>query len=181
MESLQARIKSTRITRGLSQAALAEKAGVSQPTVANWENGSHIPRRGVLEKIGEALGVTPVWLLSGSLGEDERSAEFYLQHPIRHLPVYTWPETGSISSGTPPAGYIPYATRKENLFGLMNLAEDEWSYDVFVGDPDTARLRSGQYLSIKNNQIRITDRIETEKLTSKAVLGRLVAKLTFYR
>ncbi len=181
MESLQARIKSTRITRGLSQAELAKRAGVSQPTVANWENGSHIPRQGVLEKIGEALGVTPVWLLSGSLGEDERSAEFYLQHPVRHLPVYSWPASGSISGSTPPAGYIPYATRKENLFGLMNLADDEWSYDIFIGDPDTARLRTGEYLAIEDNQIRITDREETERLAPKAVLGRIVAKMTFYR
>lgn len=181
MESLQARIKSTRITRGLSQAVLAEKAGVSQPTVANWENGSHVPRAAVLERIGEALGVNSIWLLSGTLGENETPAQFYMQHPIRHLPIYNWPETGSISTGIPPAGYVPYTTRKENLFGLMQIDEDSESYDIIICDPETSRVREGQYMIIKDNEITQVNEVEINTSRPETVLGRITAKMTFYR
>ena len=87
MDKLHKRIKSTRLKRGLSQAVLAEQAGVSQPTVANWENGSHIPRRPALVRIGAALGVEPDWLLSGNYAQAHGTIQDYLSRPIRHVPV----------------------------------------------------------------------------------------------
>lgn len=38
-------IKTIRETLGLTQTALAEKIGVAQGDVSNWENGKHRPSR----------------------------------------------------------------------------------------------------------------------------------------
>lgn len=43
---------------GLTQQALADAAGVSQPYIAHIENGRHEPSPAVLGDIAKALGVT---------------------------------------------------------------------------------------------------------------------------
>ena len=50
---------------GLSQAALAEKLGVEQPTVQRWEKGKREPDLGQLISLANVLGVEPGALLSG--------------------------------------------------------------------------------------------------------------------
>jgi len=63
------RIKSARQALGLSQSDLADLTDVSQPTVANWEKGSHAPRHATLSKIAGALKSTPASLLeTGAAG-----------------------------------------------------------------------------------------------------------------
>jgi transcriptional regulator with XRE-family HTH domain len=49
-------VMEARISRGLSQAALAKKVGTKQPSIARLEKGSYLPSLGFLEKIAEALG-----------------------------------------------------------------------------------------------------------------------------
>jgi len=152
MNSLHSRIKATRINRGLSQAVLADKTGVSQPTVANWENGSHIPRRAVLDRIGTVLGVTPVWLLSGAQEIARSPAHIYVQHPIQHIPVYNDGENGLDPDFSHPAGFMPFASKKDNLFGLLSRTTGDAHYDVRIFEP---RAENGP--------------------------DRLLAKMTFYR
>ncbi|NNE59202.1 MAG: helix-turn-helix transcriptional regulator [Hellea sp.] len=152
MNSLHRRIKATRINRGLSQAILAEKTGVSQPTVANWENGSHIPRRAVLEKIGKVLGVTSVWLLSGVQEIATSPAHIYVQHPIQHIPIYDGKDNGQGPNFSHPAGFMPFASKKDNLFGILNQHQDGNDYDVTIYEP-----------------------------LPNAKPDRLLAKMTFYR
>ncbi|MCI5046789.1 MAG: helix-turn-helix domain-containing protein, partial [Aquisalinus sp.] len=43
--AIGARIRLSRKMKGLNQADLATRLGVSQPTVANWESGVHDPRQ----------------------------------------------------------------------------------------------------------------------------------------
>ena len=46
------RIKALRQRLGLSQRAMAERLGVAQPTVANWETGKKEPQgQGVLSRL----------------------------------------------------------------------------------------------------------------------------------
>jgi transcriptional regulator with XRE-family HTH domain len=52
------RIKKFRKASGLTQAALAEKAGVSPNTVARLERGLHRASSETVEKLAKALGVT---------------------------------------------------------------------------------------------------------------------------
>jgi len=105
MDNFQNRIKLTRNSLGLSQAVLALKTGVSQPTVANWENGSHVPRQAVLEKISDVLGVSSSWLLTGTRNENEIPAQIYLQTPITHVPVFNWPDKPADLSSSAPTGF----------------------------------------------------------------------------
>ncbi|HVU97778.1 MAG TPA: helix-turn-helix transcriptional regulator [Puia sp.] len=51
-------IQSLRKRRGLTQEALAEKAGLSRPSLSQIENNSARPERDTLKRICEALEVT---------------------------------------------------------------------------------------------------------------------------
>jgi transcriptional regulator with XRE-family HTH domain len=50
-------IRRIREERGMSQRALADRAGVVKSTIYEAEAGRHIPRIQTLEKIADALGV----------------------------------------------------------------------------------------------------------------------------
>jgi transcriptional regulator with XRE-family HTH domain len=50
-------IRHIREERGMSQRALADRAGVVKSTIYEAEAGRHIPRIQTLEKIANALGV----------------------------------------------------------------------------------------------------------------------------
>jgi putative transcriptional regulator len=52
-----ARLTELRKSQGLTQRALAQKAGVSQALVAELERGKHPPSKATLEKISAALVV----------------------------------------------------------------------------------------------------------------------------
>lgn len=51
-------IKERRIELGLSQGALAEKAGVTVMSICRYENGKRIPPLDIAVKIAKALGCT---------------------------------------------------------------------------------------------------------------------------
>jgi len=53
-----ARLKELRTTAGLSQAALAERAGLPQPTISAYERGANAPPWAAVVSLADALGVT---------------------------------------------------------------------------------------------------------------------------
>lgn len=61
MESIAERLKRLRLAAGLSQAALAQKVGVSQGTIGNIESGSRGYGESIVD-IAAALGVSPGFL-----------------------------------------------------------------------------------------------------------------------
>ncbi len=60
---LQMKIKHLRAGRGLTQAALAKKLGVSREYVARLETGHHDPPLSTLSKLAKALKVPVTELL----------------------------------------------------------------------------------------------------------------------
>jgi transcriptional regulator with XRE-family HTH domain len=58
-------VKAWRAVRGLSQRALAERAGVVYPLVARLELGQTDLRLSTLERLAEALSIDVVDLLTG--------------------------------------------------------------------------------------------------------------------
>ena len=50
-------IKAWREYFGLTQRVLADRIGISQPTLANLEKAGANPRKSTLKKIAEALGI----------------------------------------------------------------------------------------------------------------------------
>ena len=63
VEQLAMRLKVLRERRGLSQAALAAKAGISREYLARLETARQDPRLSTLEKLARALGVSVATLL----------------------------------------------------------------------------------------------------------------------
>ncbi|MBS3937519.1 MAG: helix-turn-helix transcriptional regulator [Peptococcaceae bacterium] len=63
MKTLPQRLKEIRATQGLSQAELAEKAGLSQPFIGAIEAGKKSPTVRTVEKLAVALGVSIFELL----------------------------------------------------------------------------------------------------------------------
>lgn len=62
------RLTGSRHARGLTQAELAEKSGVSLRSVQNWEGGeSGTPRPALLRNLAAVLRVTPEYLLGQSI------------------------------------------------------------------------------------------------------------------
>lgn len=130
--SIGDRIRHARKKAGLNQSDLAGRIGVSQPAVANWESGVHDPRRVMLAKIADVLGVSPEWLASGARSADEmdkQPAAAYLRRPLRHAPVIDIDDATKLANGLggdPHAmalDYIPVTTGADRVFAFF--LEDE--------------------------------------------------------
>jgi transcriptional regulator with XRE-family HTH domain len=66
-----ARIRKYREMRGFSQKELAQKIGVSNSRVSNWEQGINRPDADILADICKALNVSPSELLDVRLSPDD--------------------------------------------------------------------------------------------------------------
>lgn len=62
---MQERIKTLRKTLGLTQKQFAEKIGVKQNTVAQYEIGRNIPTDMAINLICREFGVNEIWLRTG--------------------------------------------------------------------------------------------------------------------
>ena len=56
--TLAARLKQLRVARDLTRAELAERSGISTPSIWAWETGRTVPRIGSLETLAKGLGVS---------------------------------------------------------------------------------------------------------------------------
>jgi transcriptional regulator with XRE-family HTH domain len=140
--TIGARIRTARKAAGLNQAALAERVGVSQPAVANWESGVHDPRRLMLAKIADALGTPLDWLADGERSPKERdktAAAAYLRRPLQHTPVIG-PQHAlralddpDFDAHTEAEDYIPVTAGSDRVFAIF--VTDEAVDQVFP--PDT--------------------------------------------
>lgn len=63
----------------ITQAELAEKLGVSNRTISNWENGKYLPDYGVLIPLCKELDITIIELFDGEKHEIEANEKKYLQ------------------------------------------------------------------------------------------------------
>ncbi len=68
--NLSQRITESRKQHGMSQEGLAQVLGVSRQAVSKWETGDAEPEIGNLQLLGQTLGVSVNWLLSGE-GDSE--------------------------------------------------------------------------------------------------------------
>lgn len=63
--TFSARLKEARAKAGLSIKGLYLAADTSRRSVSLWEEGGATPRIDTVERLAEALGVTPCWLAYG--------------------------------------------------------------------------------------------------------------------
>lgn len=71
---MKERIKSARLSAGLSQKALADKIGISDAALSKIESGLNNPSRQTVIAISNALGVSLYWLDTGEGEMYEKSA-----------------------------------------------------------------------------------------------------------
>ena len=124
------RIRACRKDAGLNQGALAERLGVTQPTVANWEAGVHDPRQLMLAKLADTLGVSLGWLAGGERSSAERdkgAGAPYMRRPIQHVPVLDAASAAMVAkAGLDPheaaTDYVPVTYGGGRLAGVF-LAE----------------------------------------------------------
>lgn len=127
-ETIGDRIRQARKAAGLNQAALAERVGVTQPAVANWESGVHDPRRVVLVKLADALATPVEWLAEGARSTVERdkgAAAAYLRRSLVHTPLIGFRdamrmlEEPDFDPHAVAQDYIPVTASSTRVFGLF--------------------------------------------------------------
>lgn len=64
-------IKILRQKQGLTQGQLAERCGMNDQTISDWETGKKWPPKGSLERVCEALGTPTSYLLISSIEEND--------------------------------------------------------------------------------------------------------------
>lgn len=69
------RLAGARDAAGLSQKGLADKLGVKQSVIANWEQDIKEPRANRLQMLSGLLGVSLTWLLTGEGEGPEEPSE----------------------------------------------------------------------------------------------------------
>lgn len=147
------RIKSARNQSGLSQADLARIVGRSQSAVAEWETGDTEPRRNIVEKIAEALGVNAIWLEAGGVSEDGGASQYDASSP---RPGAAAPVAGQPRDLVPVFAAVQDDADREG-FRLGEIVEhrprpDKWRnvkglYGVYVADDAMApRINIGELI-----------------------------------
>lgn len=63
MNNIGQNIKLVRLQANLKQRELAEKLGVSEAMICQWETGKRIPKKETIKKIADGLGVHPSELI----------------------------------------------------------------------------------------------------------------------
>lgn len=78
------RLRDMRVSRNLSQAAVAEAVGTGATTVNNWEKGVSTPHIGMLMNLCRFMGVTP----NDFLSEDSNRLNIASEPPAVYGAVY---------------------------------------------------------------------------------------------
>ncbi len=175
-DKLHSRIKNRRLELGLSQDALATACGVRQSTVANWELGGHIPRQGKIRKIAEALQLDEIWLISGEHPANEGAVNRYLNTPIRHVPVYNWPESQQSFEAEKPIGYVTMTIAPENVFAVF-APENRTDFQhetMLMFTKDYNDSDSGVFLELTDSKADL----KTAERPTELTAGRLIFSQT---
>lgn len=86
IDIMKERIKRARQERGWSQAELARRMSVTQPSVAEWESGRKAPNMKNLVRLAKLLDVGFEWLSTGR-GEMRPPPTLSISEP---MPAYEW-------------------------------------------------------------------------------------------
>lgn len=94
-------IKRLRTDAGMTQAELADKLGVTRPTITQWETGWSSPRMGSIEKLADIFKVSKSRIVEDTKPvHDELTVEVF--EIIEHMDAdtrYYWIELGKKLAG----------------------------------------------------------------------------------
>ena len=78
-------IANCRKEKNITQAILAEKLGVTDRSISNWENGKNMPDLSLFKPLCEILGITINELLSGERLDKETYQERFEENIVNTI------------------------------------------------------------------------------------------------
>lgn len=152
------RVRELRIRAGLQQKQLAIMAGVSHPTVSDWETGKKNPSGERLKKLSEIFGVDNATIL----GYDP------LYIPIKRNAV---PVIGKIACGTP-------ITAIENVEGYVDAPEGIHADFALIckGDSMEPTFKNGDIVLIRKQPD-----VENGQIAAVSINGEATLKHVYHQ
>ncbi len=159
------RLNKAMALRGVNNAGLAEKTGVSAPTVSDWTSGviKNLKADNAL-KIAAALKVCPDWLVNGKGPMDESDPPNTEPGPpiYRDVPLISWVHAGEPREAVDPLHpedaeeRIPSPVRVNPSSYALRVRGDSMAPDypngmVIIVEPDVD-WTSGQHIIAKNGE-----------------------------
>ena len=177
METINDRISARRRAQKMSQDELAKRIGITRVSISKWESGLNQPKGRYLNDLAAALGVTVDWLLTGSGGSPESSADqptpgYHNVEPAvipqgTRVPVLSYVQAGHwhemCEQATAFDGNVEYVTAGVDVgpcgFGLWLRGNSMLPLfkegDLIIVDPDEAP-QPGDYVVAKNGSNEAT-------------------------
>ncbi|MFM1711830.1 LexA family protein [Aeromonas salmonicida] len=177
METINDRISARRRAQKMSQNELAKRIGITRVSISKWESGLNQPKGRYLNDLAAALGVTVDWLLTGSGGSPESSADQPIPgyHNVElavipqgtRVPVLSYVQAGHwhemCEQATAFDGNVEYVTAGVDVgpcgFGLWLRGNSMLPLfkegDLIIVDPDEAP-QPGDYVVAKNGSNEAT-------------------------
>ena len=147
------RIKLARRKEGLTQGELAEKLGITYPTLNKYERGHRAPNAVLLSHMAKLLGCDPGWLLTGEsgkpVGESVPKAISVIRIPVISKVPDAFPEHVSeeiieyISLPDIPRGAYSIIVKGES----MSPAVRDGDYVIFMPDEN---IRTGDIVIVND-------------------------------
>lgn len=172
--SIHTRIKSQRLSCGMTQEALAREVGVNRVSVSQWERGDTSPKGDNLINLAKSLGVRPEWLLFGdscaiseSATAGYRNVEPAVIPQGGRVPILSYVQAGNwremCEQATGFDGNVEYVTASVDIgprgFGLWlrgNSMTPQFNEgDLVIVDPDE-QPRPGDFVVAKNGSEEAT-------------------------
>lgn len=132
------RLKQARERAGLTQAQLAEAAGVHSQTITEYEGGRLQPREKRLKALAGALGVTAGWLRYGT-GESHAGDSPGAQVPTPPRVMQGLPRSVRIWLQQELLDYAQHGVSDEELRLARDLYERPEVFSFYAGGVPTAR------------------------------------------
>jgi len=88
MKTIGERIRELRRDAKLTQDQLAERIGANRVTVANYELGKYVPSIDALERLADALGVSPDVITGRAEKPEEKDEAWEFRERMRRDPNY---------------------------------------------------------------------------------------------
>lgn len=157
--SLAERVKKRRLELGLSQAEVAEKAGIKQQSWASIEDGKTLKPRNIVG-ISEALKCDPSWLMNGGVFLPVSEVN------TRRIPLISYVQAGELAIKSPIEafdGSFEYVMTdmdwSQYTFALRivgdSMEPDFKAGDVIIVDPEVEPT-PGEFVVAKNGEHEAT-------------------------
>ncbi len=151
MDALNDRLRHALRISGLSQAELARRCRVKQPSVNGWLSGKARFLRGEnLLRAATALGVSELWLAEGK-GPMQRPSAAHGVSPDAHS---VSPDAHSVSPDDPDADYVRLPLMDEHVAAGMGIGDPQFTRDV-VAHVDVLRSWAQRELRVPLGAVRV--------------------------